>query len=304
MIPAPRLRRYSSRAGAPGALGMSGPGRTLLSTVAQEGFELRGESTPLGALVRDLWRSRGLVRILARKDFFVRYRRASFGLLWAVGLPLVQAAVLAVVFSRIARFDTEITYAVFVFAGVLPWTVFSGALTGGVASVVENQDVATRIYFPRAVFPLVVVASSLYGFVPGIGVLLVMHAAFGGSFGPEVILLVPATLLLLILTSAFALVLAALQVYFRDVRHILGALMLPWFWASGVFFPLEQIRDLAGWLRLNPVVGAIELFHAALGAEGTGWTGSVWITIGWAVGLFAAAALLHRRYDRIFVDLL
>lgn len=247
-----------------------------------------------------------MIRILARKEFFVRYRRASLGLLWAIGLPLVQASVLALVFSRLVgeRFTTEIHFAVFVFAGIVPWTAFSGALLSGVNSVVDNQAVATRIYFPRAVFPLVVVAAGLYGLVPGIGILVILHAVLDRAISPALLLLVPATLLLVVLTAAFALVLAALQVYFRDVRHILAALMLPWFWASGIFYPQELLGDLAGWLRVNPFVGIVELFRAALDAGGADWTVSVVITIGWAVVLFAAGALLHRRYDRVFVDLL
>ena len=274
-----------------------------MSAIAEQGFELRGESTPLWLLIRDVWRSRDLVRILARKDFFVRYRRASFGLLWAVGLPLAQAAVLAVVLSRIVRFETDLDFPVFVFAGVLPWTTFSAAILAGATSIVEGQGIATRIYFPRAVLPLVSVMSSLYGFVPGVAILIAMAAAFGTPLGPELALLIPASLLLAALAGAFALLLAALEVYFRDVRHILGALMMPWFWGSAVFYPLDRLGDIGRWIELNPAVGMVQLFRASLGAGGD-WGRSVWISVAWVVVLLSGAALLHRRYDRVFVDLL
>lgn len=274
-----------------------------MSAIAEQGFELHGESTPLRLLIRDVWRSRGLVRILARKDFFVRYRRASFGLLWAVGLPLVQASVLALVLDRIAPFETGIDVPVFVLAGVLPWTTFSAAVLAGATSIVDGQGIATRIYFPRAVLPLVSVMSSLYGFLPGLGILIAMAAAFGTPLGPDLTLLIPASLLLAALAGAFALLLASLQVYFRDVRHILAALMMPWFWGSAVFYPLDRLGDFGRWIELNPAVGMIQLFRASLGAGGD-WGRPVWISVGWVAVLLAGAAVLHRRYDRVFVDLL
>jgi ABC-type polysaccharide/polyol phosphate export permease len=273
-------------------------------STATEGFELRRESTPLLPLLRQMVRSASLIRILARKDFFVRYRRASFGLVWAVGLPLVQASVLAFVLSRITTLGSPIARAVFVYSGLLPWNTFSGGLQAGATSIVENTGVASRIYFPRAVFPIVVVLSSFYGLVPGILVLIAMHLALGGSLGPNVILFIPAMILLFLLTTAFALLLSALQVYFRDIKHILSAITLPWFWASGVFFLTESLGSAGRWFKWNPAIGMIKLFRAPLGAAGKDWVSSVWITVGWTVALTAAAVVVHRRYDRVVVDLL
>lgn len=275
-----------------------------MAAVVQEGFELRGQETPLRVLIRDVWRSRDLLRILAKKDFFVKYRRASFGLIWAVGLPLVQATVLSIVLTRIVRFPTRIDFPVFVFSGILPWSQFSGSIASATNSIVDGSSLATKIYFPRAVLPLVVVRSNLYGFIPGLALLVLMALLFGVSLGPSLLLLIPGTLLLILLASSFALVLSALQVYFRDVRHVVAAIMLPWFWGSGVFYPLERLGDLARWIELNPAVGVLQLFRASLGAAGTGWERSVFISVGWSAALLVAAGFLHRKYDRVFVDLL
>src|SRR5438270_5273413 len=97
------------------------------------------------SLLRELWQSRDLVRMLARKEFFVRYRRASFGLLWAVALPLFQAVVLAVVLSRFVKIHTGVNYAVFVFSGMLLWTFFSTVLAGGSTAIVDGADLSTKI---------------------------------------------------------------------------------------------------------------------------------------------------------------
>jgi lipopolysaccharide transport system permease protein len=268
-------------------------------------FELRGETSSLRTLARDLWASRGLIRVLARKDFFVRYRRASFGVLWAVGMPLVQAVVLGILFTRLARADAgPVPYAVFVFSGILPWTFFQAAATGGAGAIVEGQSLATRIYFPRAVLPLVQVGSAAYGFVPGLLILAIMAVAFGVPVGLHLLWLVPAAGVMLLLSATTALVLAALQVYFRDVRHIVAAVMLPWFFASAVFYPLERVGGLRPWLEINPAVGMIQLFRAAIQAASPNFESAVWWTLGWIAALVAIAAALYRRYDRVFVDLL
>ena len=275
-----------------------------MSTAIQPGIELRGERTPISRLLRDLWRSRELMRTLARKDFYVRFRRASFGMLWAIGLPLVQAVVLAVIFSRIVRFETGVPYTVFVLSGVLPWTFFSTAVNAGTMAIVEGSELATKIYFPRAVLPIVSVWSGFYGYVPALVILLGLAAVLGASLGPELLLMFPATLLLLTLCTGFALVLAGLQVYFRDMRYVVTAALLPWFWASGVIYPLDVLGTLGKWLELNPAVGMIDFYRASLGGAQPGWGSRALIAAGWAIVLHAVALPMYCRRDRVFVDLL
>lgn len=277
----------------------------MATTPAEQGFELRGERSRLSTLVRDLWRSRELVVMLARKDFFVRYRRASLGIIWAIALPLIQAVVFAVVLSQFVRFETPVDFSVFMFAGVLAWTFFNGAVAVGVTSVVEGGALATKIYFPRAVLPLVVVFANSYGLLIGLVVLIAMTLILGNSIGVAVLLLIPAVALLLVLSSAFALVFAVLQVYFRDIKYVVAAINLPWFWASGVFYPLDRLsKNFRRILEINPAVGMIQLFRASIGAATPGWEGSLWWSCGWAAALLVAATFLYRRYDRICVDLL
>lgn len=277
-----------------------------MTTVSHEGFELRGEVTKLRSLLAHLWRSRDLIHMLSRKSFFVRYRRASFGMLWSVGLPIAQAAVLAVVFSRVVRIETEVSFPVFVFSGVLPWTFFNGSLGSAVTSIIDGGNLATKVYFPRAVFPIVVVGGNLYGLLPGLVVLIGMAALFGVPMGLHLLFLIPAMGLLLLLTTGFCLVLAALQVYFRDIRYILQAALFGWFYGSAVLFPVDQVPP--GLLRqiflANPATGMIQAFRIAIVDSATQFDVAVLWTIGWGIGLLLFAAFLYRRYDRTFVDLL
>lgn len=281
-----------------------------MTALANEGFELRGEATPIRRLLVELWRFRDLVRMLSRKAFFVRYRRASFGLLWSVGLPIVQAGVLAVVFSQIVRIETAAPYPVFIFSGVLPWSIFSASIGTGVTSIVDGRNLASKVYFPRAILPLVVVGGGLYGLLPGLGVMVLMTVLFGVPVGLHTLLLVPAVVVLVVLASAFTLVLAALQVYFRDMRYIVQAALFAWFYGSAVFFPLATVPEVAAGLPLrrifqaNPATGMIQFFRAAIVDNATDFGVSIVWTLGWSVALLVLAAFLYRRYDRVFVDLL
>ena len=275
-----------------------------MSARTEVGFELKGERSQLGPLLADLWRSRDLTRLLAKREFLVNYRRASFGVLWAIGLPLAQALIVGLTLSRVVRFETKGGYALFVFAGTLPWTFFNGALTVATNSIVIGSELATRVYFPRAVLPIVTVLSALRGFIPSVAVLIGLAAIFRAPLGLDLFLLIPATVLMVTLTAGFSLVLAALQVYFRDMKFIVAASTLPWFWTSGAIFPLDKLGSMRHWLELNPVVGMIEFYRASLGTASAGWGRSVWICAAWAVGLIALSLPLYRRYDRVFVDLL
>ena len=270
-----------------------------------EGFELDGQSASLAVLARDIIASRHLLVMLARKDFFVRYRRASFGLLWAVVLPLLQAVVLAVVFSHIARIHTGTNYPTFVYSGIVPWVFFAGTLPGAVGSIVDGQELATRIYFPRIVLPLVTVAANLYGFLPSLVILfgfaLVGHVAFGLNW----LLLMPAMVLMVLLTSAISVVAAALQVYFRDTRYFVTAALTAWIYVSPVLYPLHLAPKLLQTvMNVVPTTGMVELFRAGSVGADPGWATSLAWTLGWVVGLLLLAVWIYRRFDRVFVDLL
>ena len=267
-----------------------------------EGFDLTATPPPVRSLIADVWRSRSLVAVLARKEFFVRYRRTSFGLLWAVGLPLLQATILTLVFSRLLRSRAP-DYAVYVFSGMVPWSYFSSTVGGGATAIVDNTSLSNRIYFPRAVLPLVSAVSAMYGVVVTVLLLVVMCVAFGVELGPEVLLLVPGVALVVALAASFALVLSALHVYFRDVRFLVAAALTVWLYVTPIIFQVDQLPGaLRPLVRLNPMTGVVELFRFATVGASPGWTVSLLVTACWVVALVTAALVLHRRFDRLFAD--
>jgi ABC-type polysaccharide/polyol phosphate export permease len=270
-----------------------------------EGFVLTGPITPVPELVTDVWASRHLLGILARKDFYVRYRRASLGLLWAVGLPVFQALVLALVFSKVVRIHTGTNFAVFVLTGMVGWTYFSNTLSAASTAIVDGSGMSTRIYFPRVLLPLVSVVANLYGYVITVAILLLLCVVLGVGLGVNVLWLVPATALLVALTAGAGLVTSALHVYFRDIRYIVTAAVIGWFYLTPVFYPLHLAHGFVhAVVEANPVTGVVELLRAATAGVDPHWGWTVVISIGWSAVLLVGAAALHRRYNRLFTDLL
>ncbi len=274
------------------------------STVRPDHFVLTARPAPVSVLLQDTWRSRDLIAILARKDFFVRYRRATFGLLWAAALPLVQAIVLAFIVSKFARFDTGSNYAVFVLSGTTAWAAFSGVVSAGSTAVVDGSGLSTKIYFPRLVFPIATVLTGAYGFLISVAVLVLTTLATGVGLGPRTLLLIPGVLLALTLAAVFAILLSALHVYFRDIRYLVQAALLVWMYLTPVIYPLSVIGGARPFINANPTTGVVELFRAATVGADHGWGASLIWTLGWCAVLLVLGLAAHRRRDRVFVDLL
>lgn len=270
----------------------------------REGFQLTGSPPPVRRLALDLWHARDLLVVLGRKEFFVRYRRTSFGLIWAIGLPLIQAAVLAVVLKHFVRFKTGGNYPLFIYSGTLSFTFFSQVITNGAGSIVDGQGISTKIYFPRAVFPLTSVIAGLYGFLPSLVVLLGLELAEGVTPGVRTLLILPAAALTVAVASSMSLVFAVLQVYFRDVKFIVQAALIAWFYVTPVFYPLSAVQRLAPYIKVNPTTGFVELFHASTVGADHGFLVAVWWAIGWSALFYSAALVLYRRFDRVCTDLI
>jgi lipopolysaccharide transport system permease protein len=268
-------------------------------------LEIGNRPPPLRDLVRDLWRHRRLMGMLARRDFFVRYRRASFGLLWAVIVPLSQALVLAAVLGRIARISTPgVPLTVFILSGMVAWTFFNSAVSGATTSIVDGAGMSTKIYFPRAVLPMVTVVAGMFGLALNLAVLLVLTPIYGSWPGWRLLLLHAAVALMAELAAAFGHVQSAIQVYFRDVRYLLDAVQRAWFYLTPVFYPITMIESLRPYIEANPATGMVELLRAAtVGAE-DGWITSLWWSFGWLAGLIVIGLYLHRRYDRLIADMM
>lgn len=251
----------------------------------------------------DLRRHLPVLGMLARKDFQTRYKRATFGVLWAVGLPLLQAAVMGVVFAKVARFElASVGYGIFVLAGMVVWGYFAGTVGLASTAIVDGAGLTDKVWFPRATLVLVPVASNLVGLTVSVVALLALTPLLDGELGPRTLLLLPAIGLAVALAATLGLVLAALYVYFRDVKFLVQAALLVWLYVTPIIYPRDALGAYAGWLDWNPLTGIVALVHAAVGVEGEPVLRPVLVSLSVTAVLAVAAVEAHRRHDRLFVD--
>ncbi len=266
-------------------------------------IELTPRAEGLGAWLREMWAHREVISILARKDFQVRYKRASFGILWAVVLPVIQGAIFVVIFSRVGRFgNTTFNYSAYVLSGTLAWGYFNASVAGASTAIVDGSAFTDKVWFPRAVLPLAPTLGNLVSLGVSMVILLIAVPVVHAHVTFRLLLLVPACLLLVAFTTALGLVASALHVYFRDVKFIIQAGLLVWFYVTPIVYPASVLHHLGPWLDFNPLTGIMGLFQ--LGAAGPFGPMLRPLLVSGAVTvvLFAIAVSAHRRHDRLFVD--
>lgn len=246
--------------------------------------------------------------MLARKQFNVRYKRAAFGVLWAVAVPAIQALTLAVVFSHLVNARNGYSYAAYVVVAVLGWGYFNQCLASGSSAIVDGSSLADKLWFPRSILVLAECLANLPGLLISVVLFLILLPLFGVDFAWHTLLLIPAILLLVTFCTVLCLSLAALHVYFRDVRYLVSASLLVLFYLTPIAYPQRRLVHFGAWLDFNPLTGLANLFHLAAVGHPALWatdlTRSVLVTIGVTIVLAVAALEAHRRHDRLFVDLL
>lgn len=220
---------------------------------------------------RDLWRYRELFRVLAWRDLAVRYKQTALGIAWAVIRPALMLAILTFVFSNLARLPAggDTPYPALVFAGLLPWMLFSTALSEASDSLVKNANLVSKVYFPRLIVPSAAVVVAFADFLISLGLCLVLFVALGVT--PDWrILLMPAFAALAFLASVGpALWLAAMNVEYRDFRYVVPFLIQLGVYVSPVGYSTEIVpENLRLLYSLNPMVGVIDGFRwCLLGGE-------------------------------------
>ena len=256
------------------------------------------------AWLSEVWSYRDVLDMLARKDFQTRYKRASLGILWAVAVPLLQAAVMAFVFSHVIAVGNGRRFAVYVMSGVVAYAYLSVAVQAGSTAIVDGASLTDKVWFPRALLVVVPPLSNLLGFVVTVTVVVAIMPAFGVPLGVQVLLLAPASVLLLGFCVGLSLVLGALDVYYRDVKFLVAALLMVWMYASPILYPQHALGRYASWLDANPLTGVVVMFHMATVGSGGPWVVPVTVAVATTIVLLVAGGEAQRHHDRLFVDLL
>ncbi|HEY0036201.1 MAG TPA: ABC transporter permease [Longimicrobium sp.] len=255
--------------------------------------------------IRELWAYRGLFFFLVWRDIKVRYAQTVLGAAWAILQPVMTTLVFTVVFGMLASIPSDgAPYAVFALAGLVPWTYFATALSGSSNSLVSNTTLITKVYFPRLVIPLTPVLAGLVDFAVAFVVLLLVMLGFGVVPSASALVLVPLLVVAMMLTAAgVGCWLSALNIQYRDVKHVVPFLVQVWMYASPVVYPASLVPERYRTLyALNPMVGVIEGFRAVLLGTGEFPFESIAISLGAGLVLLGTGALYFRKTERVFAD--
>lgn len=255
----------------------------------------------------DLWHYRELFAILAWRDVSVRYKQTVIGIAWALLRPLLTMVVFTIIFGRLAKLpsDGAAPYPVMVFAGMLPWFLFSSILSDASSSLIGNANLISKVYFPRLVIPASAAVVALVDFLINFAMLALIMVFYGFLPGWRIVFL-PAFIALAVLASLGpALWITALNVKYRDFRYIVPFIVQFGLYVSPVGFSSSAVPESWRFLySLNPVVGAIDGFRwCLLGGE------SPLYLPGFLASLCVAAYLLwfgvryFRATERAFADM-
>lgn len=256
--------------------------------------------------LREVWMYRDLLYILVWRDLKVRYRQTVLGAVWVMGQPLLTVVIFTLLFNRLARIEAggDLPYAVFVLAGILPWTYFATAVQGSGNSLLGSAHLVSKVYFPRLLIPASFVVTALVDL--GVSSLLLggLMAIYRIVPAPTIVLLPLVVLVAMTLALGVGLWLAALNVEYRDVRVLIPFLLQVWMYATPVVYPLRMLpeawRPLA---YLNPATGIVEAFRACLlGTPVSTW--AIGSSSAAAVVLLGGGALFFRRMERRFADVI
>jgi lipopolysaccharide transport system permease protein len=256
--------------------------------------------------LRELWRFRELLFFLAWRDVKVRYKQTVLGTAWAFLQPLATMIVFAFFLGRMGGVSEGMAnYPLFVFAGVLPWTFFANAVTAAGNSIVSNQNLVSKVYFPRLAMPISAVGACLFDFLIALLLLAGMSVWYGSMPGWE-ILLAPVIMLLLTATAVgVGTLLAALIVAHRDFRYVMTFAVQLWMFATPCIYlkPTDIGPNAHLVLPLNPAYGLLLNFRQAVMGGELDWYA---LGVSSAVGLLCLVGglLYFRRVEANFADVI
>jgi len=255
----------------------------------------------------DLWHYRELFAILAWRDVAVRYKQTVIGVAWALVRPFMTMVVFTVVFGRLAKLpsDGAAPYAVLVFAGMLPWFLFSSILSEASNSLIGNANLISKVYFPRLIVPASSAMVAVVDFCVNLLILFGIMAWYGFMPGWRIVLLPAFVLLAVAASMGPALYVTALNVKYRDFRYIIPFVVQFGLYVSPVGFSSAIVPgEWRFWYSVNPMVGVIDGFRwCVLGGESQLYWPGFLVSLG-VVAFFLWFGLSYfRRTERAFADL-
>ena len=255
--------------------------------------------------VKEIWAYRSMIRSLVHKDLRGRYQASVLGFLWTFIVPLCQLLVYTVVFSIILRSTVEKFY-LYLFVALIPWNFFSACLTGGSSCVIQQQSLVNKIYFPRDVVPVAYVTSSFVNMLYCEIVVFAVALFSGVHFSLVGILCLPVVMAVeYILALGITMIMSAVDVYFRDLEHILGIISMAWMFMTPIMYDLSIVPDrLKPIFQLNPMTSIVTAYRDILYAGGVPKLETLGVSLGMGILFLVIGFIVFGKLKRRFSEVM
>jgi lipopolysaccharide transport system permease protein len=255
--------------------------------------------------LKELWTYRELLGFLIWRDIKVRYKQTILGGLWAVLQPLIGTLVFGILFTRVAKIETPgIPYPLFVYAGLVPWTFFAGALSLSSNSLIGSEQMIRKTYLPRVLIPMAAILGLVLDMLIGFALMGFLLAYYRFPLTLSILWLPVSILGAFLVAAGMGLILSALNVHYRDIKYVVPFFVQMAFFLTPVIYPLRNVpKAFRVLLGLNPMAGMEEGFrHALLGSPVS--AGLLWISGAVSLSIFVLGLYVFRRMERTFADLI
>ena len=255
--------------------------------------------------VKEIWAYRSMIRSLVHKDLRGRYQASVLGFLWTFIVPLCQLLVYTVVFSIILRSNVEKFY-LYLFVALIPWNFFSACLTGGSSCIIQQQSLVNKIYFPREVVPVAYVTGSFVNMLYCEIVVFAVCLFSGVHFHILGLLCLPLVMAVeYILALGITMIMSAVDVYFRDLEHILGIISMAWMFMTPIMYDMSMVPErLRPLFRLNPMTSIVTAYRDILYAGSVPKLETLGMSLGMGLLFLALGFVIFGRLKRRFSEVM
>ncbi|MBC2455742.1 ABC transporter permease [Clostridium beijerinckii] len=252
--------------------------------------------------LKELYNYREMLSNLVKKDLRTRYKGSVLGFLWTFVNPLLQLIVYTMVFSVIMRAGID-KYYIYLFVALVPWIFFATSITTSASSIIRNKDLIKKIYFPRLIIPMSVVNGAFMNMI--FTMVVVFAALIFSEIGiSKYVLLLP---IILILEYLFALglsfIVSALNVYFRDLEHILGIVTMAWMYGTPILYGIDMVpENLQSLFNLNPMTPIILAIRDILYYKKMPDLSHMGLILMWSIGFIIIGYFIFQKLQKGFVE--
>jgi ABC-2 type transport system permease protein len=252
--------------------------------------------------LKELYKYREMLSNLVKKDLRTRYKGSVLGFLWTFVNPLLQLVVYTMLFSVILRSNIP-KYYIFLFVALVPWIFFATSITSGSSSIIASKDLIKKVYFPRIIIPMAVVNGA---FMNMIFTMIVVFFAliFSGIGISKYILFLPVIMMLeYLLALGISFIVSALNVYFRDLEHILGIIIMAWMYGTPILYSIDMVpKKLLPIFNLNPMTPIIAAFRSILYYKTKPDLSHMGIIFIWSTCFIVAGYIIFQKLQKNFAE--